>query len=307
MRSTIDHSRHDALVAEGRAAVLAGDKARAQSLLQAALQLDPRSEEAWIWLSGACSAPTDIARCLQQVLAINPHNEQAQEGLRWLETEHGLRLTPASPAVATEPLPIAEPVRLHPPPVNNHSSGVLLEAALHPAAAGVWLGLLRLIGWLRPSTLVLLRGDQGPLGWGGSLAVALAAVALHGLAMWAVWMITGWQLSRVRSADRGDLFDSLVRAGRVWTPASLWLGATVVAGLSVDLSPGPWRIAATACWLLLLAGAVLVGRRLWRLLHTLGVEPRLKPRVAARLLVLIVVGGVLGLGLAGIGTAALLR
>ena len=307
MSSTIDHSRHNALVAEGRAAVLSGDKARAQSLLQAALQLDPRSEEAWIWLSGACSAPTDIARCLQQVLEINPHNEQAQEGLRWLETEHGLRLTPAPPAAAAEPLPIAEAVRLHPPPVNNHSVGALIEAALHPVAAGGWLGLLRLIGWLRPSTLVLIRGDQGPLGWGGSLAVALAAVALHGLAMWAIWMLTGWQLSRVRSADRGDLFDSLVRAGRIWTPGFLWLGAVVVAGLSIDLSPGPWRIAAVACWLLLIAGAALIGRRLWRLLAVLGVEPGLKTRVAARLLAIIVIGGVLGLGLAGIATAALLR
>jgi hypothetical protein len=307
MSSTIDHSRHDALVAEGRAAVLSGDKARAQALLQAALQLDPRSEEAWIWLSGACSAPTDIGRCLQQVLEINPHNEQAQEGLRWLATEHGLTLTPAPFVAQAAPTPIAEPVRLHPPPVNTHSSGLLVEASLHPVSAGVWLGLLRLIGWLRPSTLVLLRGDQGPLDWGGSLSVALAAVALHGLAMWVIWLLTGWQISRARSTDRGDLFDSLVRAGRVWTPAYLWLGAVFVAGMSLDLSPGPWRIAAAACWLLIIAGAVLIGQRLWRLLNVLGVEPRRRTQMAALLLAIIVPGSVLGLGLAGIATAALLR
>ncbi|MBV9788977.1 MAG: hypothetical protein JOZ51_12420, partial [Chloroflexi bacterium] len=108
-------------------------------------------------------------------------------------------------------------------------------------------------------------------------------------------------------SDRGDLFDSLVRGSQIWTPAYLWLGAVIVAGLSLNLSPGPWRIAVGACWLLLLLGAALIGRRLWRLLATVGVTGPKRSRNAARLVAILLLGGVLGLGLAGIATAALLR
>ena len=308
MSSTIDRSRHDTLIAEGRDALLAGDKARAQELLQTAVQLDPRSEEAWMWLSGVFTAPDDMAECLQRVLEINPHNEQAQEGLRWLAAEHGLHIPVPEPIEPTpEPVAIAEPVRLHPPSVSSYSSGLLLESALHPVAAGVWLGLFRLLGWLRPETLRLMRGSEGGLGWGSSLGVALAAALLHGLALGVVWLVMSWQLSRVRATDRGDLFDSLVRGSQIWLPAYLWLGSVVMAGLSLNLSPGPWRIAVGACWLLLLAGAALIVRRLWRLLDAVGITGAKRIRNAARLVAILLLGGVLSLGLAGIATAALLR
>lgn len=308
MNSTIDRSRHDTLIAEGRDALLAGDKARAQELLQTAVQLDPRSEEAWMWLSGVFTAPDDMAECLQRVLEINPQNEQAQEGLRWLAAEHGLHIPPPKAIESTpEPVAIGEPVRLHPPSVSSYSSGLLLESALHPLAAGVWVGLFRLLGWLRPETLRLMRGAEGGLGWGSSIGVALAAALLHGLALGVVWLVMSWQLSRVRASDRGDLFDSLVRGSHIWLPAYLWLGAVIVAGLSLNLSPGPWRIAVGACWLLLLAGAALIGRRLWRLLDTVGVTGAKRSRNAARLVAILLLGGVLSLGLAGIATATLLR
>lgn len=308
MSSTIDRSRHDTLIAEGRDALLAGDKARAQELLQTAVRLDPRSEEAWMWLSGVFTEPDDMAECLQRVLEINPHNEQAHEGLRWLAAEHGIEIpAPQTIEPAPEPAAIAEPVRLHPPPVSSYSGGLLLESALHPVAAGVWLGLFRLLGWLRPETLRLMRGAEGGLSWGGSLGVALVAALLHGLALGVIWLLTGWQLSRVRATDRGDLFDSLVRASHLWMPAYLWLGAVIVAALSLNLSPGPWQIAVGACWLLLLAGAALIGRRLWRLLEAVGITGPKRSRSAARLVMILVLGGVLSLGLAGIATAALLR
>jgi tetratricopeptide (TPR) repeat protein len=307
MSSTLDRSRHDALLAEGRDALLAGDKARAQKLLQTAVQLDPRSEDAWMWLSGVFSRPEDMAECLRRVLEINPRNEQALEGLRWLEAEHGLQLRPLPPSEAPAEPPIAEPVRLHPPAISSYSSSLLLESALYPAAAGAWLGLLRLLGWLRPETLRLLRGAEGPLSWVGSLGVAATALALHGLALGLVWLLLGWQLSRARGDGRGDLFDSLVRTGQIWIPGYLWLGAVVFAALALDLSPGPWRIAVVAIWLLLLSGAALVGRRLWRVLSAVGIAGRARSRSAARLFLLLLLGSVLGLGLAGIATAALLR
>jgi hypothetical protein len=307
MPPTIDRSRHNALVAEGREAVLSGDKGRAQALLKAALRLDPHSEEAWMWLSGALTAPDEMAACLQRVLEINPHNEQALDGLRWLATEHGMSLTqrPQPTESPAQPTPIAEPVRLHAPP--GTSGSLLLEAALYPVAAGVWLGLLRLVGWLRPSTLWLLRGNQGGLGWTGSFGVVVAAVALYALAMLVLWLVLGWQFSRVRVAGRADLFDSLVRVGHLWRPGYLWLVALLTAWIGLDLSQGPWRVIVVLCWVLLLLGAALIGRGLWRLLDTAAVPNHKRVGIAGRLVVIIVLGGLLGLGLAGIGTAALLR
>jgi hypothetical protein len=306
--STSDQARHDALLAEGRDALLAGDKARAQALLQAAIRLNPHSEEAWMWLSGTHAAPADMAACLQQVLTINPDNEHAQEGLVWLEAEHGplsQLLPPAAPhdPVVSHP----EPVVLRPRYAGQRSGSRLAEAALHPVAVGVLLGLLRLVGWLRPSTLVLLRGNAGPLGAGGALGVALTAALVHGLALLAIWFALGLQFGRLRVAGRGDRFDSLVRAGSVWLPGYLWGAALLLAALGLRLGGETWRVIAVLCWALLLGGAAQIGRRLWRLLVEVGVPQRKRTAVFARLLLVISVVGVIGLGLAGIVSAALLR
>lgn len=304
-RSTVDRTRLETLIAEGRAALLAGDKPQAQRLLEQAVALDERSEEAWVWLSGAQSTPDAMASCLQQVLRINPANEQAIEGLRWIAEEHGL--APAPEVVSEPALAVAEPIVLRPRYSSQHSTSQLIEAALHPLAAGVLLGLARLVGWLRPGTLVLMRGSAGPLGMSGALSVALAAALLHGLAALLLWLALGWQIDRVRTAGRGDRFDSLQRAGMIWLPGYVWGVALVLLAAGVGLGPGQWRALVLLSWTLLLLGAALIGRRLWGLLATLEVAAAQRGRVLARLLLLVLVGGTLGLGLAGVVTAALLR
>lgn len=303
--STVESSRLETLISEGRAALLAGEKARAQSLLEAAVRLDARNEEAWVWLSGAQPTPAAMAACLQQVLQINPDNEQALEGLRWIAAEHGVQPEPSA-ASTPEPAHLAEPIVLRPRYSSAHGISALVEAALHPLAAGVLLGLLRLVGWLRPGTLLLMRGSAGPLGTGGALSVALTAALLHGLALLVVWLILGWQISRVRVQGRGDRFDSLVRAGQLWPPAYLWAAALVLVAGGLGLSPAPWRIVGIVGWALLLGGAALIGRRLWHLLLTVEIAAAQRSRVMARLLLVLIVAAVLGLGLAGAVTAAML-
>ncbi len=297
-------SRRDELVAQGREALLAGDKVYAQALLNSAVELDPHSEEAWIWLSGTHADPEAMAYCLQQVLALNPHNQQAQDVLQWLAETQGRSVVVSAELPDATPIPPA--IAFHAPPDAERTIGVLLEAALHPFAVGSLLGLLRLVSWLRPTTLVLLRTDAGPLGLGSSIGVAVLTALTHGVALLLVWLWLGLQLSPLRLHGRGDRFDSLVRLGQVWIPGYLWGGALLLATAGLGLGPGPWRIVVGLCWTLLVIGAALIVGRLWRLLDRLAVPQDRRRANRARLVFTLLVGALLSLGLAGIVSAAVL-
>jgi hypothetical protein len=73
------------LLAEAREAIQHADKAAAKKLLVDALERNPRSETAWLWLSALVD---DVAReryCLGRVLEINPHNDLARSHLLKLD------------------------------------------------------------------------------------------------------------------------------------------------------------------------------------------------------------------------------
>jgi hypothetical protein len=75
------------LLREAIAAVKAGDKARGRALLARVLQVDPRNEQAWMWMSEVVETDERRAYCLRRVLAINPENESAKKGLQSLTWE----------------------------------------------------------------------------------------------------------------------------------------------------------------------------------------------------------------------------
>jgi hypothetical protein len=296
-------SRHDRLLAQGRAALLAGDKPQAQALLKAAVKLDPASEDGWMWLSGTYAEPAEMARCLQRVLLLNPAHVQAQEGLDWITAEYGALAPPTAPPVSAA----EATAEIHFQPAPDLSIGALVEAALHPFAAGAFLGLLRLVAWLRPATLAIVRSERGQLSLGAAAGGAAATALLHGLALLLVWYTCGTLLSRSRLIARGDRFDSLVRAGRLWLPGYLWALALLVAGAGLGLSPRPWRVVAVLCWALLIAGAALIGRRLAAMLRAVGLPEAQRAVQAGRIVVTLILGSVITLGLAGIAARALLR
>src|SRR5512144_3023563 len=97
----------DALFAAGIAAAKAGDSTQAFELLSRALASEPRHERGWLWLSGVIAGDAERYYCLEQVLAINPHNTAAQRGLSMLP--RGLTpsspLAPRSPATESSPTP----------------------------------------------------------------------------------------------------------------------------------------------------------------------------------------------------------
>jgi CheY-like chemotaxis protein len=69
----------DKILADGIAAAQAGNRARARILLQHAVELDSRSESAWLWLASISEYPEELLVFLDHVLEINPQNERAAE------------------------------------------------------------------------------------------------------------------------------------------------------------------------------------------------------------------------------------
>jgi hypothetical protein len=92
------------LFERGVAAASSGQRRVAAVLLARVVQIDPRHEMGWLWLSGVLDDPNEIAFCLRSVLSVNPHNERARQGLIWLEERGKIVPQPAQPsAIARSP------------------------------------------------------------------------------------------------------------------------------------------------------------------------------------------------------------
>jgi len=90
----------DELVRAGAAALRAGERERARSLLVRAVRVDPRSERAWLFLAGALTDPGQRRECLQRVLRLNPANPAALRGMELLR---------ARPLVPADTPPVGGP------------------------------------------------------------------------------------------------------------------------------------------------------------------------------------------------------
>jgi hypothetical protein len=73
------------LLDEGIALLRAGKKEEARQKLMQVINADERSEFAWLYLSEAVEEDEDRQICLENVLAINPANERAENELRALQ------------------------------------------------------------------------------------------------------------------------------------------------------------------------------------------------------------------------------
>ncbi len=94
------------LVREGVAALKAGRKEEALTLLRRATELDERNEEAWLWLSAAVDSLENQQICLENVLAINPSNTRALQGLEMIKRQLARkqqRQTPSPPPPPAAP------------------------------------------------------------------------------------------------------------------------------------------------------------------------------------------------------------
>ncbi|MBE2271669.1 MAG: hypothetical protein IAE80_25775, partial [Anaerolinea sp.] len=74
----------EGLIREAMNAIKAGRKEEGKTFLLKAVELDQYNEQAWLWLSGTMDSPDDQRTCLENVLAINPNNERAKQGIEYL-------------------------------------------------------------------------------------------------------------------------------------------------------------------------------------------------------------------------------
>ena len=89
----------EGLVREGMNAIKAGRKDEGKAMLLRAVELDQYNAEAWLWLSGTMESLDDQRTCLENVLAVDPNNQRAKQGLEYLAKQKPKPPTsPLSPA-----------------------------------------------------------------------------------------------------------------------------------------------------------------------------------------------------------------
>ena len=143
------------LLQQGIVAARAGKREEARALLMQVVEADERNEQAWLWLAGVVDASEDIRTCLQNVLDLNPANQQARQGLAWVEKRYGPRVPPpereipasapppereipaASPALPAPPLAAALQQHSHTGPTTKLAGAAAAVGAGKPSAAPV--------------------------------------------------------------------------------------------------------------------------------------------------------------------------
>lgn len=297
------------LIAEGRSALLAGERVRARALLQMAIRDDPENAEAWLWMSGTHTVPEDIAYCLQQVLRIEPDNAQALDGIEWLQEAHGV--APHVPETVAPPPPVlnipqpepapesqsrtrpSRPIAPAPPRTSTTKAKVFtaaqpvkpLWAGTHIIAIGVLVGLLRLVLLLRPTELLLARSARGPIEPVAALGLTAITAVGHSLAFLLVWALLANMLNRARTDRATDHSSSAAQIGQVLLPGYGVAGALIVAASALSWSERRWTTALIAIALILLGCAVASIWRLNQLARTVQPQRKQPFRLTMQLLV----------------------
>jgi tetratricopeptide (TPR) repeat protein len=96
------------LVSLGHTLAEVGQKPWAYRLFARATELDDTNEEAWVWRAGLTDDIKETLSCLNQALALNPENAQAQAGLQWALAQQASAPEPASPAASEQAAQLVE-------------------------------------------------------------------------------------------------------------------------------------------------------------------------------------------------------
>lgn len=114
----------EGMLREGVNALKVGRREEARALLLRAVELDQFNEEAWLWLSGVLDSLEDQRTALENVLAINPNNDRARQGLDYIQLQLGNSGSAPAPTPSFAPVAPAAPAAPPPAPPPVMSSGL---------------------------------------------------------------------------------------------------------------------------------------------------------------------------------------
>ncbi len=123
-------------------ALRAGDKEQARSLLLSVVDEQEDNERAWLYLSAAVETLEEQQICLENVLAINPANEKARQGLERVNKALAARRSgsPAPPASASSPSPFV--TTDFPSPASPSAKSPFIEdVTAEQSASGAWFAV----------------------------------------------------------------------------------------------------------------------------------------------------------------------
>ena len=126
--AAVPQNQYAEYLEQGIHAAESGRRAYARRLLAQAAALDPHRKDAWLWLAGLAADPRESMEYLQRVLAIDPDDEAAKEGIAWAQK----RLAPR---------PVAAPA----PPRATRTATAAAPALRKPVAPlrhWAWVGVL---------------------------------------------------------------------------------------------------------------------------------------------------------------------
>ena len=137
------------LLKAGIESAKAGDTVKAASLLAESIKLNPKSEEAWLWLGQCLSNPMEQDYCYKRVLAINPGNIKAKEKLEKLTVSDPTFIDPLAevPSQEKTPTPVSTSIAnpASPKNKNTHNKNLLKLVATF---TGFTFGLIVFGGFL---------------------------------------------------------------------------------------------------------------------------------------------------------------
>jgi len=182
-------------------AIQRGDIATGYNLLSAVIRAEPRNEMAWWWMAYIQDNPEYKRQCLQQVLAINPGNQQARAMLASLDA--GASPGPGQPGYQAGRPGTAAPVY----PAAQQPYYQASSAAGYRMPTSGLLGVILLVAGTIFAPIInipilrdlLSSGDTG-LGRLGSWGLGLG-----GLSFWDLWQFE--RLSRTVAARAGQNLD----------------------------------------------------------------------------------------------------
>lgn len=118
-------------IKRGIAASEAGDKGTAETIFRRIVAERPETLEAWIWLGWTSSSLDSSEDAFTRASALDPHNEEAKLGLRWVATQRG----PSQPAAEPQTPEKAATLEAPAPAVSALPENWTLDVAMRRAVS----------------------------------------------------------------------------------------------------------------------------------------------------------------------------